>query len=77
MKNSVKEGGHNILETVIRRRYASGLINFFTLYLSITDHWMFINNSGETYETIAEGWYEDVKAYNEIVWNQIREKYGN
>lgn len=32
VKIRVKEGGHNIPENIIRRRYESGLINFFKLY---------------------------------------------
>lgn len=75
VKNRVKEGGHNIPENVIRRRYESGLTNFFTLYLPITDHWMFINNSGEPYEVIAEGSYEEMTTHNKLLWNQIRKKY--
>lgn len=31
----VREGGHNIPEAVVRRRYARGLANLFDLYISI------------------------------------------
>lgn len=31
----VREGGHNVPETVIRRRYARGLANLFDLYIPI------------------------------------------
>lgn len=75
VKNRVKEGGHNIPEDVIRRRYTSGLKNFFKLYLPMTDNWLFVNNSGETYEIIAEGSFEDITINNKLLWNQIREKY--
>jgi predicted ABC-type ATPase len=40
----VKEGGHHIPEDVIRRRYKSGLGNFFRLFLSKVDNWLFVNN---------------------------------
>jgi predicted ABC-type ATPase len=33
----VREGGHNIPETVVRRRYARGLANLFELYIPIVD----------------------------------------
>jgi hypothetical protein len=33
----VREGGHNIPETVVRRRYARGLANLLDLYISIVD----------------------------------------
>lgn len=75
VKIRVKEGGHNIPIDIIRRRYENGLKNFFKLYLPIIDNWIFINNSGENYEIIAEGSYEDMTINNELVWNQIKEKY--
>lgn len=75
VENRVKEGGHNIPENVIRRRYMSGLKNFFKLYLPVIDNWLFVNNSGETYEIIAEGSFEEITINNELLWNQIRDKY--
>ena len=33
----VREGGHNIPETVVRRRYARGLANLFDLYIPIVN----------------------------------------
>jgi len=32
----------------------SGLKNFFTLFLTVVDNWLFVNNSGDNYEVIAE-----------------------
>lgn len=72
VENRVKEGGHNIPENVIRRRYMSGLKNFFKLYLPVIDNWLFVNNSGEAYEIIAEGSFEEVSINNEQLWNQIK-----
>ncbi len=54
VETRVKEGGHNIPEHVIRRRYVNGLKNFFGIYESIVDEWMLIDNSGEPYEVIAQ-----------------------
>ncbi|NOZ45703.1 MAG: zeta toxin [Chlorobi bacterium] len=53
VETRVKEGGHNIPESVIRRRYENGLRNFYNIFESIVDEWMFIDNSGEPYEIIA------------------------
>ena len=41
----VRAGGHAIPESVIRRRYARGLENFFSLYMPIADAWQLIDNS--------------------------------
>lgn len=35
--NRVLEGGHNVAENVVRRRYHRGLVNLFDLYLPIVD----------------------------------------
>jgi len=51
----VTEGGHGIPQDVITRRYYSGLINLFDLYIPICNYWMIFNNSNPTIELIAEG----------------------
>jgi predicted ABC-type ATPase len=43
----VKQGGHNIPEAVIRRRFIAGLRNFEVCYKSEVDHWVKYNNLGE------------------------------
>jgi len=47
VKQRVKEGGHNVPEDVVRRRYHSGLSNFETLYKPIADEWVLVDNAGE------------------------------
>ncbi len=51
----VAQGGHNILEAVIRRRFKSGLINFENNYRHCVDYWKHINNSGDTPVLIEQG----------------------
>jgi predicted ABC-type ATPase len=41
----VRMGGHNVPEDTIRRRYASGLRNFFSLYQPIATAWKMLDNS--------------------------------
>lgn len=72
VENRVKEGGHNIPEHVIRRRYHNGLSNFFKLYLEVVDSWMFVDNSGDEYEVIAEGSKNDEIISNLDVWTQLK-----
>lgn len=71
----VKEGGHNIPEEVIRRRYKGGLNNFFNLFLPIVDNWLFVNNSGDSYEIIAEGSLNEITINNVLQWEELKEKY--
>jgi predicted ABC-type ATPase len=63
VETRVKEGGHDIPENVIRRRYENGLKKFFNIYSSIVDEWMFIENSGEPYQLIAQKTKSEVKIY--------------
>lgn len=55
VKLRVSEGGHNIKEPVIKRRYLRGLENLFKLYLDHVDEWMVIDNSQEKHELMASG----------------------
>ncbi len=71
----VKEGGHHIPEVMIRRRYKSGLNNFFNLFLPKVDNWLFVNNSGDNYEIIAEGSMNEVTINNVPQWEELKEKY--
>ena len=43
----VSEGGHNISEKIIRRRYQKGLRNL-PLYQEVVNSWVVFDNSGET-----------------------------
>ena len=68
VKTRVAEGGHDIPEKVIRRRYYSGIKNLFDLYIPVCDYWMITNNSTPNLELIAEGNYETI---NKIENNRI------
>lgn len=44
----VRQGGHDIPEDVIRRRFASGLRNFERVYKVEVDDWALYDNAGES-----------------------------
>ena len=44
----VAQGGHNIPEPVIRRRFHAGIANFHSLYKPLVDGWKLYDNSGRT-----------------------------
>jgi len=54
VKQRVKEGGHNIPEETIRRRYHRGIFNLLNIFSDICDNYMIIDNSTEKYLYIAE-----------------------
>lgn len=51
----VKQGGHDIAESVIRRRFASGQHNFHHVYKFAVDAWALYDNLGQQPELIAWG----------------------
>jgi len=54
VKMRVKEGGHNIEEDVIERRYFKGIQNLFNIYLPIVDGALVFDNSFGKHELIAQ-----------------------
>jgi predicted ABC-type ATPase len=43
----VRQGGHDVPEDVIRRRYEAGWRNFQQIYKGLVDTWVLYDNSGE------------------------------
>ncbi len=77
VKNRVKEGGHNIPEQTIIRRYNAGLRNLFNLYIPVCDYWMIFDNSNIHSDLVAEGYSDkemDIKKFSnfEIIKNKSR-----
>ena len=70
----VKNGGHNVEEHIVRRRYSAGIRNLFKLYLPVVDYFILIDNSIMPREVISEGNMNDaVKVYNEEKFNKLRQ----
>ena len=49
----VREGGHNVPDAVVRRRFAKGLSNLFRFYRPLLDSWTIFDNSSEEPRLIA------------------------
>jgi len=50
----VAEGGHNIPEDVIRRRYDRGIKNFFELFKDQVDFWTLVDNTKNPRVVVAD-----------------------
>ncbi|MCL1826057.1 MAG: zeta toxin family protein [Betaproteobacteria bacterium] len=61
----VAQGGHFIPKDVIRRRFASGLHNFYTVYKNLVDGWVLYDNTGKFPVELAAG-ENDVRTENPI-----------
>jgi predicted ABC-type ATPase len=51
----VVQGGHNVPEADIRRRFVSGLKNFHEIYTKVVDAWILYDNSGNVPKVITRG----------------------
>lgn len=68
----VNEGGHNIPEDVIERRYSRGIKNFFNIYLEKCDNVMLFDNSNRLPILIAEKEIsEEIQIINEDLFHEI------
>ncbi|OYU56421.1 MAG: hypothetical protein CFE25_04065 [Chitinophagaceae bacterium BSSC1] len=71
----VLEGGHNILEDVIVRRYSKGIYNLFNIYIPLVDEFLVIDNSEVKHELIAEKRKtSELKILNFGKWNKLKQK---
>lgn len=75
IKQRVANGGHNIPDEVIRRRYNRCITNLFNIYIPIADAWGICDNSYERPSIIA------IKVYNnsaiildEEAWDELTAK---
>jgi len=51
----VKSGGHDVPESIVRRRFSRSLPNFFRFYQPLVDSWAIFDNSGVEPRMIAFG----------------------
>lgn len=77
VKLRVSEGGHNIPEDVIVRRYYRGINNLFDIYLDIVDEYILVDNTENKIEVIVERRQnKDLTIFNHNKFDKIKEQYG-
>ena len=55
VRQRVMEGGHDVPEAVVRRRFHAGRRNFERVYRDLVDEWAVYDNSGAAPILLAEG----------------------
>ena len=69
----VRLGGHAVPEPTIRRRYRSGLRNFFAVYRPLTTTWRMYDNATHELRLIASGAGPETRAVSDAsLWEGIQ-----
>lgn len=78
VKIRVIEGGHNIPEDVIERRYLNGIYNLFDIYLPILDGAFIFDNSFGKHQLIAQKLSnENLTVIDKIKFKKLKDFYDN
>jgi len=72
VKLRVQEGGHNIEENVIIRRYVGGIRNLFELYVPICDTVILVDNSTEIPNFVMKIENGNTSIYDEEILNKVK-----
>lgn len=73
----VRRGGHAVPEETVRRRYRSGVRNFFGLYQSLTTTWRMYDNSTDQPRLIASGAGTEALTVDDVaLWRRVRAEAG-
>ena len=72
IKDRVVEGGHNVPDEDIRRRFARGIHNFFKLYEPLLDSWMVFDNSKVKPVLIAKKRYGHEEVFQTELFEAIQ-----
>lgn len=77
VRERVKQGGHDIPEPVIHRRYQRSMGNFFNIYRPVANSWLMLDNSSANAPKPI-GW-RNVDGPLQIVktgpWSRLRKQY--
>ena len=77
VRKRVLEGGHDVPEETIRRRYEAGLGNFFRIYRPLAASWRFYDNAvrGKR-RLIADGArHQSDVVFDQDLWNNVKREW--
>ena len=76
IKNRVSQGGHDVPEPDVVRRFKRSTSNFFKMYGPYADSWMLFNNAGLKPVLIAQRKNNKIKIVNKNLYENIIESIG-
>ena len=76
VRGRVSEGGHDIPEAVIRRRFGRSIQNFFAHYRQLGDSWILFDNSGAAPTIVALEKQGKPRIMNRELYETLINRYG-
>lgn len=78
VRQRVRDGGHDVPESTIRRRYVQGMKHFLRIYRDIVDTWRLYDNSGGPEpQPIARGTADgEIRIECPIIWEKLVRELG-
>jgi predicted ABC-type ATPase len=76
IKERVLRGGHDVAETVVRRRFEKSMRNFFGPYRALADGWMLFDNSGAGLSIVASEEKGSLRILQSAQYNELVLLYG-
>jgi predicted ABC-type ATPase len=76
VRGRVMEGGQDIPESVVRRRFGRSLQNFFADYRQLGDSWIVFDNSGATPAVVALEKQGKPRIMNRELYETLINRYG-
>jgi predicted ABC-type ATPase len=70
------EGGHDVPENVVRRRFDRSIRNFLLRYAPLGDSWMLFDNSGATPAVIAFEKQNSLRIIKPEIYENLMVHYG-
>ena len=76
VRGRVLEGGHDVPEPVVRRRFGRSIHNFLVRYRQLANSWTLFDNSGATPAVIAFEKEGTLRITNREVYETLIARYG-
>ncbi len=75
IRDRVLEGGHDVPEAIVRRRFDRSVRNFLGRYRQLADSWTLFDNSGQTPAVIACEERGEVRIMRSELYSDLLERY--
>ncbi|MFA5090295.1 MAG: zeta toxin family protein [Candidatus Omnitrophota bacterium] len=76
IKDRVTEGGHDVPNEDVKRRFERSIVNFFKMYRPLLDTWLLFDNSEKKPRLIAKKDNSHIDVRSDILFQKILNKAG-